>query len=212
MRATLSKDKLAVQPFTTLYAIAAPLRMADIDTDKIIAGRFLKTVARSGLGVHLFSALRYDANGVERPDFVLNLPAYRGAAILISFENFGCGSSREHAVWALLDFGIRCVIGPSFGDIFAINAVKNGLLLISLDRSACETLMASSRLRVDLPEQVVGPDGGPLFRFDVTANNRRTLLAGLDDITDTLGHLTAIELFESRRPEYLDQRRDGASD
>ena len=188
--------------FTTLEAIAAPLRMADVDTDKIIAGRYLKTVARSGLGVHLFGALRYDANGAERPDFVLNLPAYREAAILISFANFGCGSSREHAVWALLDFGIRCIIAPSFGDIFATNAVKNGLLLISLDRSLCEILMESSRLDVNLPEQVVGPAGGPFFSFNVTAGTRQTLLDGLDDISDTLCHLNAIEVFESRRPEY----------
>ena len=130
-----------MQPFTTLTGVAAPLPLANVDTDKIIPARFLKTIKRTGLGVHLFDTLRYDAAGAERPDFVLNQPAYRGAEILIAHENFGCGSSREHAPWALLDFGIRCVIAPDFADIFFNNSFKNGILCIRLPRAVCDQLM-----------------------------------------------------------------------
>ena len=127
--------------FTTLTGVAAPLPLANVDTDKIIPARFLKTIKRSGLGVHLFDTLRYDANGAERPEFVLNQEPYRHAEILIAHENFGCGSSREHAPWALLDFGIRCVIAPDFADIFHTNTFKNGILPIKLSREICDQLM-----------------------------------------------------------------------
>ena len=131
--------------FTTLTAVAAPLPMANVDTDKIIPARFLKTIKRTGLGVHLFDTLRYDAEGKERPDFVLNQAPFRNAEILIAFENFGCGSSREHAPWALLDFGIRCIIAPDFADIFHNNCFKNGILPLRLPREICDALMEDAQ-------------------------------------------------------------------
>src|ERR1700761_5802203 len=145
--------------FTTLTGVAAPMPMANVDTDKIIPARFLKTIQRSGLGKNLFDGLRYEPSGGERADFVLNQPAYRQAEILIAHENFGCGSSREHAAWALLDFGIRCVIAPSFADIFHANALKNGILPIALPRAVCDALMedaalgGNARITVDLERQ-----------------------------------------------------------
>ena len=152
--------------FTLLTAVAAPLNLANVDTDKIIPARFLKTIKRSGLGVSLFSDLRYNADGSEKPEFVLNQPKYRKAEILVAGENFGCGSSREHAPWALLDFGIRCVIAPSFADIFHGNCFKNGILPIVLPPAVCEQLMedaakgTNARLTIDLEKQVVvRPDG-----------------------------------------------------
>src|SRR5579872_5138873 len=155
-----------MEKFTTLTAIAAPLKLANVDTDMIIPARFLKTIKRSGLGVHLFDTLRYGQDGSERADFVLNQAPYRRAQILIALENFGCGSSREHAPWALLDFGIRCVIAPDFADIFHANCFKNGILPVRLPRAVCEKLMAdatlggNARLTVDLVRQVVvRPDG-----------------------------------------------------
>ena len=189
-----------MQPFNTLDAVAAPLPMADVDTDKIIPGRFLKTVARTGLGEHLFHSLRYDPHGAERPEFVLNQPSYRKASALIAYENFGCGSSREHAVWALLDFGIRCVIAPSFGDIFENNSVKNGLLPIRLERSVCQALMATSSLFVDLKSSVVAPQGGSPISFALPPGSRHALLNGLDDISETLRHRSAIDAYESKGP------------
>ena len=136
--------------FTTLTAVAAPMPAANVDTDKIIPARFLKTIKRSGLGAHLFDGLRYTPDGAERPDFVLNQPAYRQAEILIAHDNFGCGSSREHAAWALLDFGIRCVIAPSFADIFHGNALKNGILPVALPRSVAAWLALVGRFVIAL--------------------------------------------------------------
>ena len=135
-----------MQAFTVLTGVPAPLPVQNVDTDKIIPARFLKTIKRSGLGVHLFDALRYDGDGRENPDFVLNRKPYRNAEILIAYENFGCGSSREHAPWALLDFGVRCVIAPSFADIFFNNSFKNGVLAIALPRAVCDALMEDASL------------------------------------------------------------------
>jgi 3-isopropylmalate/(R)-2-methylmalate dehydratase small subunit len=190
--------------FTTLTGVAAPLPLANIDTDKIIPARFLKTIKRTGLGVHLFDTLRYDAEGQERPDFVLNQEPYRRAQILIAHENFGCGSSREHAPWALLDFGIRCVIAPDFADIFHNNTFKNGILPIRLPREVCDQLMQdarmgeNARLTVDLQEQVVVRPNGEKIRFEVDAFRRHLLLNGLDDIGQTLQHAPKIDAHEAR--------------
>ena len=197
-------------PFTTLVAIAAPLPEANVDTDKIIPSRFLKTTQRSGLGRYAFDAMRYHPDGSERPEFVLNREPYRAAEILIAHENFGCGSSREHAPWALLDFGIRCVIAPSFADIFHNNCFKNGILPIRLPREICDRLMqdaaagANSRLVVDLQRQVVVRPDGEEIAFEVDALRRRLLLEGLDDIGQTLRHADAIDRFEAERPAWME--------
>jgi 3-isopropylmalate/(R)-2-methylmalate dehydratase small subunit len=191
--------------FEQLTATAAPLNMANVDTDKIVAARFLKTIKRTGLGVQLFSSLRYNDDGSEKPDFVLNQPKYRGAAILIAGENFGCGSSREHAPWALLDFGIRCVIAPSFADIFHGNCFKNGILPIALPAAICAQLMEdaalgpNARLTIDLAEQVVIRPDGSKIPFEVDAFRKHCLLNGLDDIGLTLEHAPAIDRFEATR-------------
>ncbi len=192
-------------PFTTLTGIAAPLPLANVDTDKIIPARFLKTIKRSGLGVHLFDTLRYLPDGRENDGFVLNQPQYRAAEILIAHENFGCGSSREHAPWALLDFGIRCVIAPSFADIFYNNTFKNGVLPIRLPRAVCDLLMedarlgGNARLTVDLARQVVVRPSGEEISFDIDPFRKHLLLNGLDDIGQTLQHAAAIDRFEARR-------------
>ncbi|OUJ16556.1 3-isopropylmalate dehydratase small subunit [Acetobacter sp. DsW_063] len=191
--------------FTTLTAIAAPLPEANIDTDKIIPARFLKTTKRTGLGVHAFDSMRYREDGSENPDFVLNREPYRNAQILISHENFGCGSSREHAPWALLDFGLRCVIAPSFADIFFNNSFKNGILPIRLPREVCDTLMedaaqgANSRLTVDLARQVVIRPDGTEVPFEVDPLRKHLLLEGLDDIGQTLQQEQSISAFEAKR-------------
>ncbi len=196
-----------MRAFTTLTGVAAPLPMANVDTDKIIPARFLKTIKRSGLGVHLFDTLRYDADGAERSDFVLNQPAYRDAEILITYENFGCGSSREHAPWALLDFGIRCVIAPDFADIFQTNCFKNGILPIALPRNACEFLMedsrmgANARITVDLQRQVVVRPNGHEISFNVDPLQRQMLLQGLDEIGQTMQRGPAIDTFEARQQQ-----------
>jgi 3-isopropylmalate/(R)-2-methylmalate dehydratase small subunit len=190
--------------FTTLTGVAAPLPLANVDTDKIIPARFLKTIRRTGLGVHLFDTLRYDETGAERPDFVLNQPAYRHAEILIAHENFGCGSSREHAPWALLDFGIRCVIAPDFADIFHANCFKNGILPVRLSREICDTLIEdaklgrNARVTIDLARQVVVRPNGEEIPFEIDAFRKNTMLNGLDDIGQTLKHAPAIDGFESR--------------
>jgi 3-isopropylmalate/(R)-2-methylmalate dehydratase small subunit len=179
------------------------LPLANVDTDKIIPARFLKTIKRSGLGVHLFDPLRFDAQGAERPDFVLNQAPYRNAEILIAHENFGCGSSREHAPWALLDFGIRCVIAPDFADIFYNNCFKNGILPIRMRRAVCDLLMddarlgSNARLTVDLTRQVVVRPNGEEIAFEVDATRRHLLLEGLDEIGQTLGHAPAIDAYEA---------------
>ena len=191
--------------FTTLTGVAAPLPLINVDTDMIIAKQFLKTVKRSGLGVNLFSDMRYDDNGAEKPDFVLNKPAYRSAQILIAGDNFGCGSSREHAPWALLDFGIRCVIAPSFADIFYNNCFKNGILPIALPQEEIDKLLddasrgANATLTVDLEAQrITGPDGGSI-NFDVDPFRKHCLLNGLDDIGLTLEKSADIDSFEAAR-------------
>jgi 3-isopropylmalate/(R)-2-methylmalate dehydratase small subunit len=199
-----------MQAFTILTGIAAPLPMANVDTDKIIPARFLKTIERSGLGIHLFDTLRYDTDGTERPDFILNQQFYRNAQILIAHENFGCGSSREHAPWALLDFGIRCVIAPDFADIFHGNCFKNGILPITLPREICDHLMAdarlggNARLTVDLERQVVVRPNGEEIRFETDPLRRRMLLEGLDEIGQTLTRNDAISAFEARRKQEYD--------
>ncbi len=194
-----------MEKFTTLTAIAAPLPLANVDTDKIIPARFLKTIRRSGLGVHLFDTLRYDVEGRERADFVLNREPYRRAQILIAHENFGCGSSREHAPWALLDFGIRAVIAPDFADIFYNNCFKNGILPIRLPRAVIDTLIGdasqgdNARLTIDLARQVVVRPNGEEIYFDIDPFRKHSLLNGLDDIGQTLRHEARITSFEEAR-------------
>ncbi len=194
-----------MRPFTTLTGIAAPLPMANVDTDKIIPSRFLKTIARTGLGRNLFDALRFEADGREKPGFVLNQEPYRHAEILVTHENFGCGSSREHAPWALLDFGIRCVIAPDFADIFHGNCFKNGILPIRLPREVCDALMAdaalgaNARISVDLERQVVVRPNGEEIAFEVDAFRKQRMLLGLDDIGETMQRGAEIERFEAER-------------
>ena len=194
-----------MDPFTTLTASAAPMPMQNIDTDKVIPARFLKTIKRSGLGVHLFDSLRYDKDGNERPDFVLNQEPYRKAQIIIAHENFGCGSSREHAPWALLDFGIRCVIAPSFADIFYGNCFKNGILPIKLPQAEVDKLMddaergANAVISIDLEKQEIrGPDGG-MIKFEVDAFRKQCLLNGWDDIGLTMQSEAKIDAFEKQQ-------------
>lgn len=188
-----------MEPFTTLTGIAAPLLRANIDTDLIIPKQFLKTLVRSGLGRHLFSEIRYDAGGRERPEFILNRPGYRAAAILLAGPNFGCGSSREHAPWALKDFGIRAIVAPSFADIFHTNCFANGLLPVVLPMEAIEALAAvEGPLTVDLPAQQVR-GGGRTFAFDLEPARKAVLLEGLDEIKRTEANLADIAAFETRR-------------
>ena len=190
--------------FTTLTGIAAPMALINVDTDMIIPKQFLKTIQRSGLGKNLFDELRYDDNGAEIPDFVLNKPAYRAAQIIVAGDNFGCGSSREHAPWALLDFGIRCVIAPSFADIFYNNCFKNGILPIVLPQDQVDLLMndaengANSTLTVDLDSQTITRPDGSTVPFEVDAFRKHCLLNGLDDIGLTLEKAAAIESFETQ--------------
>jgi 3-isopropylmalate/(R)-2-methylmalate dehydratase small subunit len=193
-----------MEKFTTLTGIAAPLPLINVDTDMIIPKQFLKTIQRSGLGKNLFDEMRYTPDGAEIPDFVLNQPAYRKAQILVAGDNFGCGSSREHAPWALLDFGIRCVIAPGFADIFYNNCFKNGILPIVLPQEEVDALMAdasngaNATLTVDLDSQTITrPDGGTIG-FEVDAFRKHCLLNGLDDIGLTLEKAAAIESFETR--------------
>jgi 3-isopropylmalate/(R)-2-methylmalate dehydratase small subunit len=190
--------------FTTLTGVAAPLPMINVDTDMIIPKQFLKTIKRTGLGKHLFDEMRHAPDGSEKPDFVLNQPAYRKASILVAGENFGCGSSREHAPWALLDFGIRCVIAPSFADIFYNNCFKNGILPIALPKEQVEQLMddarkgANATLTIDLERQEIQRPDGSRVPFEVDAFRRRCLLDGLDDIGLTLQHGDHIDAYEAR--------------
>ena len=196
-----------MQPFTVLTAIAAPLPLANVDTDKIIPARVLKTLRRTGLGQFLLHTLRFDDEGNERDDFILNQAHHRRAEILIAHENFGCGSSREHAPWALLDFGIRCVIAPDFADIFYGNCFKNGILPVRLPREICDALMddarlgENSRITVDLQRQVVVRPNGETIPFEIDAERRRLMLEGLDDIGETLVYANAIETYETNRRE-----------
>ncbi len=190
--------------FTTVTGIAAPMPQINVDTDMIIPKQFLKTIKRSGLGVNLFDEMRYDREGNENPDFVLNKPQYREAEILVAGDNFGCGSSREHAPWALLDFGIRCVIAPSFADIFFNNCFKNGILPIPLPQEQVDVLMkdaekgANARVTVDLEKQEITTSDGEVIPFQVDAHKKHCLLNGLDDIGLTMEKGAAIDAFEKR--------------
>lgn len=196
-----------MQPFTKLTAIAAPMKVVNVDTDMIIPKQYLKTIKRTGLGKALFSEMRYKEDGSENPDFVLNKPAYRKAEILVAGDNFGCGSSREHAPWALLDFGIRCVISTSFADIFYNNTFKNGILPIKVSQEDLDKLFddaergANATLTVDLEAQEIrGPDGG-VIKFDIDPHRKHCLLNGLDDIGQTLQKVESIDSFEKKAAE-----------
>jgi 3-isopropylmalate/(R)-2-methylmalate dehydratase small subunit len=196
-----------MEKFTVLESVAAPLRIINIDTDMIIPKQYLKTIKRTGLGTGLFSEMRYREDGSENPDFVLNQPAYRNAKILIAGDNFGCGSSREHAPWALLDFGIRCVISTSFADIFYNNCFQNGILPIKVSPEDLEKLFddasrgANATLTIDLENQEIrGPDGGKIS-FDIDAFKKHCMLNGLDGIGLTLEKGTAIDSFEKKLDE-----------
>jgi 3-isopropylmalate/(R)-2-methylmalate dehydratase small subunit len=194
-----------MEKFTTLSGVAAPLPMVNVDTDMIIPKQFLKTVKRTGLSEGLFYEMRFDENGKAKGDFILDQPAYQNAQILVAGENFGCGSSREHAPWALLDAGIRCVIAPSFADIFYNNCFKNGILPIVLPPEQVDLLMddaqrgANAVVTVDLEKQeITGPDGG-CIRFDLDPFRKHCLLNGLDDIGLTLEKADKIATFEETR-------------
>jgi len=193
-----------MEKFTTMTGVAAPLEIDNVDTDMIIPKQYLKTIKRTGLGAGLFAEMRYADDGSPNPDFVLNKPAYSKATILVAGDNFGCGSSREHAPWALLDFGIRCVISTDFADIFYNNCFKNGILPIKVSPEDLEKLMddarrgANATLSVDLPAQEIkGPDGGTV-RFEIDAFRKHCLIEGLDDIGLTMVESPAIAAFESK--------------
>ena len=189
--------------FTTLSGIAAPMDLVNIDTDMIIPKQFLKTIKRSGLGANLFDEMRFNLDGTEITNFVLNQPAYREASILVAGDNFGCGSSREHAPWAIADFGIRCVISTSFADIFYSNCFKNGILPIVLPEEQRDALMkdaekgANARIAVDLEAQTVTSSDGETFTFEVDAFKKHCLLNGLDDIGLTMEKAAAIDAYEA---------------
>lgn len=192
-----------MEKFTTLSGIAAPMPLVNIDTDMIIPKQFLKTIKRSGLGVNLFDEMRYDDNGAEISDFVLNQPQYREAQILVAGDNFGCGSSREHAPWAIADFGIRCVISTSFADIFYNNCFKNGILPIILPEEQRDVLMkdaekgSNARIEIDLEAQTVSASDGTTFSFEVDEFKKHCLLNGLDDIGLTMEKAASIDTFEA---------------
>ena len=189
-----------MQKFDTLKGPAAPLNMVNVDTDAIIPKQFLKTIERTGLGKFLFNDLRFTPDGAEKPDFVLNKPAYRHAQILVAGENFGCGSSREHAPWSLLDFGIRCVIAPSYADIFYNNCFKNGILPLVLPKEQVEELMkdaeAGLELTIELQKQTVTGGNRKEYKFDIDPFRKKCLLNGLDDIGLTLEKEKTISTFE----------------
>jgi 3-isopropylmalate/(R)-2-methylmalate dehydratase small subunit len=191
-----------MEKFETVTGIAAPMPLVNIDTDMIIPKIFLKTIKRSGLGVNLFDEMRYDRQGNEIPDFVLNKPQYREASILVAGDNFGCGSSREHAPWALADFGIKVIISTSFADIFYNNSFKNGMLPIVLPQEQVDALMkdaekgANARMTVDLENQIITSSDGAEFQFEVDAFKKHCLLNGLDDIGLTMEKESSITTFE----------------
>jgi 3-isopropylmalate/(R)-2-methylmalate dehydratase small subunit len=197
-----------MEKFTVLEGVAAPLKVVNVDTDMIIPKQYLKTIKRTGLGKGLFSEKRFNDDGSENPDFVLNKPAYRNAKILVAGDNFGCGSSREHAPWALLDFGIRCVISTSFGDIFYNNSFKNGILPIRVTPEELDKLFddaergANATLTIDLEKQEIrGPDGGSI-KFEIDEHRKHCLLNGLDDIGLTMVKKDKIDSFESKVGEH----------
>ena len=190
--------------FETFSGIAAPMPLVNIDTDMIIPKQFLKTIKRSGLGIHAFDEMRYDDDGSEIPDFVLNQAAYRDTSILIAGDNFGCGSSREHAPWALSDFGIKVVVSTSFADIFYNNCFKNGMLPIVLPQEHVDLLMkdaekgANARVEVNLEDQTITSSDGDVIKFDIDPFRKHCLLNGLDDIGLTLEKAASIDSFEAK--------------
>ncbi len=196
-----------MEKFEKITGVAAPMPLINIDTDMIIPKLFLKTIKRSGLGVHLFDEMRYNDDGSEKPDFVLNQPAYRNAEILVAGDNFGCGSSREHAPWAIKDFGIKCVISTSFADIFFNNCFKNGILPVVLPQEQVDLLMkdaekgANARMTVDLEAQEITTSDGEVVKFDVDPFKKQCLLEGLDDIGLTMKKSESISGFESKMSE-----------
>jgi 3-isopropylmalate/(R)-2-methylmalate dehydratase small subunit len=196
-----------MEKFTQLTGVAAPMKITNVDTDMIIPKQYLKTIARTGLGKGLFAEMRYREDGSENPDFILNKPAYRKAQIIVAEDNFGCGSSREHAPWALLDYGIRCVISTSFADIFYNNCFKNGILPVVVSAQDLEKLMddadrgSNATLTINLEAQEIrGPDGG-VVKFDIDQHRKHCLLNGLDDIGLTMEKAAAIDAFETQAAE-----------
>ena len=193
-----------MEKFEKLTAIAAPMRLINIDTDMIIPKQFLKTIKRSGLGVNAFHEMRYDLDGNENPDFVLNNEAYKGANILVAGDNFGCGSSREHAPWALLDFGIRCVISTNFADIFYNNCFKNGILPVVVSEDELQLLMkdaekgSNARMIVDLENQQIETSDGEVISFDVDQHRKHCLINGLDDIGLSMEKIASVDAFEAQ--------------
>ena len=193
-----------MEKFEKLTAIAAPMPLINIDTDMIIPKQFLKTIKRSGLGVNAFHEMRYDLDGNENPDFVLNHEAYKGANILVAGDNFGCGSSREHAPWALLDFGIRCVISTSFADIFYNNCFKNGILPVVVSEDELQLLMkdaekgSNARMIVDLENQQIETSDGEVISFDVDQHRKHCLINGLDDIGLSMEKIASVDAFEAQ--------------
>jgi len=193
-----------MEKFEKLTAIAAPMPLINIDTDMIIPKQFLKTIKRSGLGVNAFHEMRYDLDGNENPDFVLNNEAYKGANILVAGDNFGCGSSREHAPWALLDFGIRCVISTSFADIFYNNCFKNGILPVVVSEDELQLLMkdaekgSNARMIVDLENQQIETSDGQVISFDVDQHRKHCLINGLDDIGLSMEKIASVDAFEAQ--------------
>jgi 3-isopropylmalate dehydratase small subunit len=205
-----------MEPFTRLTGRAAALLIANIDTDQIAPARFMKTPAKRGLGRFLFYFLRYAEGGEAKPDFVLNQPDKAGASILITGDNFGCGSSREHAPWALMDFGFRCIIAPSFADIFFSNATLNGLLLIALPHDMVEALATEATqdigsFTVDIEQQSVTSPSGTVFPFDIEPNRKAKLQLGLDPIGETLQHVRQIAAFERSRPAATPRLRTASA-
>ena len=200
-----------MEPFTTVTAVAVPLNRVNVDTDQIIPKQFLKSIERSGFGKHLFNDWRFVGGDKSKPipDFILNRAEYQGAKILVAGDNFGCGSSREHAPWSLTDYGFRCVISSSFADIFYNNSIKNGLLPAVVEPEELEKLMAELegnpgvQLRVDLKEQAISAPGGLSVRFEIGEDAKHTLLHALDDISRTLEHLGEIDAFEAKRKQTM---------
>lgn len=198
-----------MEKFEKLTAIAAPMPLINIDTDMIIPKQFLKTIKRSGLGVNAFHEMRYDLDGNENPDFVLNNEAYKGANILVAGDNFGCGSSREHAPWALLDFGIRCVISTSFADIFYNNCFKNGILPVVVSEDELQLLMkdaekgSNARMIVDLENQQIETSDGEVISFDVDQHRKHCLINGLDDIGLSMEKIASVDAFEAQMAQSV---------
>ncbi|MDT1985638.1 MAG: 3-isopropylmalate dehydratase small subunit [Planktomarina sp.] len=198
-----------MEKFEKMTAVAAPMPLINIDTDMIIPKQFLKTIKRSGLGVSAFHEMRYQMDGTENPDFILNQEAYRDANILVAGDNFGCGSSREHAPWALLDFGIRCVISTSFADIFYNNCFKNGILPIVVKEDELKLLMqdaekgSNARMIVDLENQQIETSDGEIMKFDIDQHQKHCLINGLDDIGLTMEKVKSIDTFEAKMAQNV---------